>query len=79
MVVLDFHATEFSVDLLEIEAARIKLAAEPVEHLPVKGQNGLKAALAVTSARSIETIPAMAVHWLRSVANSLSRIKGFEM
>jgi hypothetical protein len=35
MVVLDFHATEFSVDLLEIEAARIKLAAEPVEHLLV--------------------------------------------
>ena len=47
MVVLDFHATEFSVDLLEIEAARIKLAAEPVEHLLVKGRNGLKAALAV--------------------------------
>jgi hypothetical protein len=35
MVVLDFQATEFSVDLLEIEAARIKLAAEPVEHLLV--------------------------------------------
>jgi hypothetical protein len=47
MVVLDFHATELSVDLLEIEAARIKLAAELVEHLLVKGRNGLKAALAV--------------------------------
>ena len=35
MVVLDSQATEFSVDLVEIEVARIKLAAEPVEHLLV--------------------------------------------
>jgi hypothetical protein len=33
MLVLGFQATEFSVDLLEIEVARIKLVAEPVEHL----------------------------------------------
>jgi hypothetical protein len=33
MVVLDFHATEFSVDLLEIEVARIKLAAEYAPNL----------------------------------------------
>jgi hypothetical protein len=35
MVVPDFQAPESSVDPLKIEVARIKLAAEPVEHLPV--------------------------------------------
>jgi hypothetical protein len=33
MVVLDFPATKFSVDLLEIEVVRIKLVAEAVEQL----------------------------------------------
>ena len=36
MVLLEFQATECSVDLGEVEAARIKRAAEPVEHLLVR-------------------------------------------
>ncbi len=35
MFVLDFQTTDFGVDLLEIEVARIKPVAEPVEHLLV--------------------------------------------
>ena len=39
----------------------------------------IESSLRCASARSIETIPAMAVLWLRSAANSLGRIRGFEM